>query len=308
MHWCGIHQGTSRRAGTCLSDLACFLPSHEIVTWTIQGGDHGNFVYTLPELAARLGIPAPGGDLPEAVRTLAQPPTYRWGRTRQTKNPGSAPEMVVGPKALNSMRAQDLRTIEAHRGGFLKHGLEYPDGSIAYGRRKVLQMYAEFLHGTREIDQATALDHVRTMAANTQPPWPDAPTDPTPEALVRAVYAKRWTPNWKDILLCELLGITAEVARDIGTLVTIMPKEVKDEIYQARPTKAEEIRRRRAWLKDYLDKNPNPAGGGRWSGRKIRDLLSPLAPSPWWKNHTTANQDLNAIGYKTAGKHARRGK
>jgi len=263
------------------------------VGYVIQADEHGQgFVYTLPELAKALDIPALVADLPKEIRTFASgSATYR----RQAVHPGTRPNGAEGPKAKNSKRAQDMVTISAWRGGYRECGEAYPDGSISWGRRKILALYALFLCGTK-IDQATALDAVRSLAATMNPPWPDEPGDTTPEALTEAAYSGASKLGiWSGEKLCDVFGITAEMARELN-LLSIIPNEVREERRLALPVKAEVIRKRRAWLKAYLDEYPNPTGGGRWSAQKVSDLLSPIAPYPW-KNRETARQDMQAIGY-----------
>jgi len=85
---------------------------------------------------------------------------------------------------------------------------------------------------------------------------------------------------------------------DEADVASTIPAKVAVETSLGRSAKAELVRERRAWLKDHLDKNPNPAGGGRWSARKVRELLSSIALHPW-NNGETARQDLRAIGYLT---------
>lgn len=260
------------------------------VRYVIQLDDHGRgFVYTLPELAAALDLPALDGDLPEATRKLARPAQWR-----RVKTPGAAPLRSHGALALNALRAQDLLTLQAHRGGFLKRGAKYPDGSTSPGRRFMLTLYANFLRGSGAIP-AAALDALRSMAANMLPPWPDDPGDPTPAALVAEEYATVRRRRWNNTTLCALLGISADLARQLE-LKTIRPLDVAHDADQARPLQADMIQERREWLRDYIHAHPTPGGGGRWTARKVRDALSPFSPHPW-QNHETANQDLNAIGY-----------
>ena len=261
------------------------------VRYVIQLDDHGTgFVYTLPELAAALDVAALDGDLPDQTRKLARPAQYR-----KVKNPGAAPLRSHGTLALNALRAQDLLTLSQVRGGFLKRGMKYPDGSTSTGRRFVLTLYANFLRGSGA-DQAAALDALRSMAANMKPaPWPDEPGDQTPDNLVEEEYSTVRRRRWTNAKLCALLGVSADLARELD-LKTIRPREVATEADQARPYKADVIQARREWLRDYIDTHPNPGGGGRWTARKVRDALTPFSPYPW-QNHVTANQDLNAIGY-----------
>jgi hypothetical protein len=258
-------------------------------TYWLRGDRRGGFVYTLPELAEALDLPALDGDLPDQTRKLARPAQYR-----KVKNPGAAPLRSHGTLALNALRAQDLLTLCHARGGFLKRGMKYADRSTSPGRRFMLTLYANFLRGSGA-DPAAALDAVRSMAANMLPPWPDEPGDPTPQDLVAAEYATPRRRRWSNAKLCALLGVSADMARELD-LKTIRPLDVATEADQARPLQGDVIQARREWLREYIHAHPNPGGGGRWTARKVRDALSAFSPYPW-QNHETANQDLNAIGY-----------
>lgn len=261
------------------------------VRYVIQADDHGRgFVYTLPELAEALDVAALDGDLPDQTRKLTRPAQYR-----KVKNPGAAPLRSHGTLKLNALRAQDLLTLSQARGGFLKRGAKYPDGSTSPGRRFTLTLYANFLRGSGT-DPAAALDALRSMAATMKPdPWPDEPGDPTPQDLVAAEYDAVRRRRWTNKKLCALLGVSADLARELD-LKTIRPRDVATEADQARPHQADVIQARREWLREYIHAHPNPGGGGRWTARKVRDALSAFSPYPW-QNHETANQDLNAIGY-----------
>lgn len=260
------------------------------VRYVIQLDERGRgFVYTLPELAAALDLPALDGDLPEATRRLARPAQYR-----RVKAPGAAPLRSHGVAALNALRASDLRTLEQHRGGFLKRGAKYPDGSTSPGRRFTLTLYANFLRGSGA-DQAATLAALRSMAANMRPPYPDEPGDQTPEDLTAAEYATSSRRKYKNDTLCALLGVSADLARELD-LQTIRPLDVATEADQARPLQADVIRARREWLRLYMLDH-----GGDWTAQRVVNL-SALAPAPYsWRNRQTANQDLNAIGYKVRG-------
>jgi len=89
---------------------------------------------------------------------------------------------------------------------------------------------------------------------------------------------------------------TADTVEGVADVLPTIPAKVAVETSPGRSAKADLIGKRREWLKDYLRENPTPAGGGRWSARKVRELLSPVALHPW-NNHETARQDMRAIGY-----------
>ena len=160
----------------------------------------------------------------------------------------------------------------------------------------MLTLYANSLRGSK-LDPAAALAAVRSMAAACNPPWPDEPGDPTPEKLIEDGYSTSSRRRWKNETLCKLLGVSADLARELD-LKTIRPLDVALDADQARPHQADVIQARREWLREYIHAHPTPGGGGRWTARKVRDALTPFSPHPW-KNHQTANTDLNAIGYLT---------
>jgi hypothetical protein len=253
------------------------------VRYVIQLDDAGKgFTYTLPELAEALDLHALDSDLPEATRKLARPAQYR-----KVKNPGSAPLRTHGAQAMNALRAQDLRVLEQHRGGFRQRGVKYPDGSTSPGRRFTLTLYLDFLRG-HKLDQAAALTALRAMAANMIPPWPE-PGDPTPETLIEAEYSKAKRRRWTNKKLCPLLGITADLARQLD-LKTIRPLDVAREADQARPLQADVIAARRAWLFDLIQGGRKPR-----SARSLARLYE--AAGFTGANPETANQDLNALGF-----------
>jgi len=265
------------------------------VTYVIQFDQNGRgFVYTLPELAAALELPAPGGDLPEKVRELAKPAQYR-----RVKNPGSAPLRSHGTKALNALRAQDLFTIQTWRGSFLKRGMKYQDGHSSPGRRLMLALYTEFLKGSN-VDKAAALASLRAMAQNMTPAYPSDPPDqdPTIESLIEAAYSTR-PRKWSNKKLCALLGVTEDVARDLD-LKTIRPRAVAHEADQARPLQADSMKDRRELARRFLELH-GPMTTARSLAKFYREQGIKGA------NPQTANEDLNAIDYKMSSMTRSRG-
>lgn len=255
------------------------------VKYVIQLDENGRgFVYTLPELAKALDIPAPGAELPAQTRELAQPPKYR-----KTKNPGSAPLRSLGPKKLGALRAQDLLIIQQWRGGFLKRGMIYPDGKSSPGRRFILTLYADFLRGAGETRAAT-LAALHEMARDMKPPYPsDSPgQDPPLENIIEAAYSKETPRRWSSGKLCALLHVTADVARELD-LKTIRPRPVAIEADRERPSQAEYVQERRDFARRYIE---------RYRGVTARRLANAYHAAGFiGANHETANQDLNALGY-----------
>lgn len=243
------------------------------------------FVYTLAEIASFLQLPNTdtAGELPAAARDLARPPEYR-----RVKNPGSAPLRCRGKLSLNAGRALDLVSIERWRGGFKKRGEKYEDGTISRGRRYLLALYACFLHSA-EMPLEDTEKALRQMAANMQPPYPSDPGDADPpiEAIVQGEYSGK-PRRYKNTTLCSLLGITAEVARELE-LKTILPPEVALEADQARPLRAERVAARRDFARQYLERY------GRISARGLANIYK--ARGFVGANAQTANDDLNALGF-----------
>jgi hypothetical protein len=255
------------------------------VRYVIQLNDQGKgFTYTLHELAAALNIKALDGALPDETRLLARPVQYR-----RVKNKGSAPLRANGKLKVNALRAQDLLTLQAYRGGFLKHGMKYADGSTSPGRRSMLTFYANWLKGSGS-DPAAALEALRSMAANMIPPYPDPYPDPNPsiEAILEAEYSTAKLRRISNAKLCPVLGITADLARELD-LKTIRPLDVEHEADQALPLQSDMIQARQDFARQYIEEH------GSLTARRLANLYK--AAGYKGANHETANQDLNALGF-----------
>ena len=241
------------------------------------------FVYTLPELAKILELRAPAVELPAATRSLARAPLYR-----RVKKPGSAPLRSNGKLQLAALRAQDLVTIEAWRGGFKKRGEKYEDGSTSPGRRFLLTLYAGFLRGTKQTAEET-IKALQAMAANMRPPYPSDSIhdDPPIESIVQAEYASN-TRRWGNEKLCALLGITAEAARALE-LQTIRPPAVAIEADRARPLRADLVKVRREFARQYLERHRRVTARGLANAYHHAGFIG--------ANPQTANEDLNSLGY-----------
>lgn len=256
------------------------------------------YLYTMPDLASFLSLPDNNAYLPDSTKSKAKQRLYR-----KTINKGSAPSRINGKLRLNALRAKDLVTLSNARGGYSKRGNKHIDGTVSIGRRFILNLYTHFLKDSNTAKD-DALEAVSAMAANMNPAWPDEPDDPTLEGLVDEIYKESPFKKIYNKTLCKWLGITADLAKEID-LETIVPDEVKAERENAIPLQRDIIAARREWLLDYITEHPHPAGGGRWTSRKVASTLSRIAPHGW-NNHTTANNDLNAIGYKTQRSHGGR--
>ena len=254
------------------------------VEYVVQLDQHGHgFVYTLPELATFLKLPAPTTELPAATRSLAKPALYR-----KVKKPGSAPLRSHGAQQLQALRAQDLLLIEQWRGGFKRRGEKYEDSTTSPGRRYILALYAGFLRGARARPAETEAA-LKAMAANMRPAYPSDPPsqDPPIEDIVRAEYASN-VRRWSNKKLCALLGITEDVARELE-LHTIRPPAVALEADNNRPLQADLIKKRREFARQYLEQHRRTTARGLANAYYHAGFTG--------ANRQTANQDLNALNY-----------
>ena len=254
------------------------------VEYVIQLDKAGRgFVYTLPELAGFLEIPAPIAELPPATRTLARPAAYR-----RVKKPGSAPLRSHGSRKMQALRAQDLLTISAWRGGFKKRGESYEDGATSPGRRFILTLYAGFLRGARETRETVEAALIE-LAASMIPAYPsDAPGDDPPiERIVQDVFESK-PRSWRNEKLCSLLGISADGARELD-LKTIRPLDVTVEADRARPLRSDLVNERREFARQYLEKYRRVTARALANAYHHAGFIG--------ANPQTANADLNALGF-----------
>ena len=274
-----------------------------------QGGAKGRLIsYTISEMAHFLDLPALDGDLPDSTRKRARP-----AQCRKAKK--SVPARSEGYYKRFALLAGDLLTIERDKDGWRKRGTPYADGhrTPKYGRRLLLTIYAQSLirsmYSPRKLrpplaiapgDKEDVLSRLRTMAAQCVPPYPSDQNDVTPDVILDTVLSQyKPGPDGKQRLppvpsgktLCAAFGITADVANELD-LKTIMPDEVKDERYRARPHQGEVIQARRDFARQYIERYGVP------TARKLANAYK-VAGFPG-SNHETANQDLNALGYVVA--------
>ena len=197
---------------------------------TMQGDGGGRLSYSLSEMESMLGLDAPAPSLPEAVRLNATPPLFSRDPYRKTKRPGSRPQYRLQYQRTNELRAQDLETVEAWRGGWIKAGQAYPDGHVSPGRGLMLQLYAQYLRGSGQ-DKAETLGAVETMAANCIPPYPSDLSDLSAEAIVDRAYGRDKKALFKNVpnkRLCEWLGISARTDPNLLELLeSVLPESVK---------------------------------------------------------------------------------
>lgn len=253
------------------------------VKYIIQGGEDGKgFVYTLPQLAEFLDIPSTTSALPDDTRKKARPVQYR-----KVLNPGSAPLRSKGPQSLNAMRCADLLRIEAWRGGFLRRHEAYPDGTRAYGRRRTLELYANFLRGAKA-PQAEALVALRTMAQNMRPPWPEEGDTSSVERILETEYSSVKRRRYSNATLCDILNIEARIAVELD-LQTIRPDSVSMEADRARPHQSELIEQRRDFARKYLSLYRRVSARTLAEEYRRQGFIG--------ANRQTANADLNALGY-----------
>lgn len=212
----------------------------------------------------------------EAAQVLAFPAASSYGRA--VARPGSAPKRVNGARVRAALRAQDLAALEQWRGGW------------ARGRRKFhLTLYAAFLRGAG-IERLQVLEAVHVMASNCRPSYPsDANDTPLPELLAE-VFRAPLRP-FSNAVLCKRLGITPELARELG-LLTIVPAEVTEE--RTPPPGGQRELERQARL-DFL--SAHIAEHGCASARLMVDALKRAG---FDASRRTVNNDLNALGYATS--------
>jgi hypothetical protein len=258
------------------------------VAFNIRFDENGRgFFYTLREMAAFFGVLTTRADLPPVTRAAAIPP----GPRRMIKKHGSAPARAHGPQRLGALRASDLILIERKRNGFLEKGKAYPDGTLSYGRRRTLGIFASCLRASGANPAATG-EALRAMAGNMRPPYPSKPDDPPIEEIVRSVFEAGRLPLLRTDFLCKNLGVTPELARELN-LQSIRPQDVAREADRARPLQSELIKKRLEIAREFLEKS-----GWHTTARKLAKYYSLLnIPGA---NPQTANMDLNAIGYNTA--------
>jgi len=295
---------------------------------TVQADSGGRLTYSLPELEQLLHLDAPAPSLPADVRDRARPQLYtREPYHRKTKLPGSRPQNRKAYIRTNELRAQDLETIEAWRGGWLHAGLAYPDGFVSPGRGLMLRLYAGWLRGSGK-DGGAVLDAVRRMAANCKPkPYPSDPGDMRLAQIVADTFSPDRRKHVKNVRnvpwldkhgaehpgLCDgivngklrrgWLGISEQAAPDLlDTLNSILPESVKALREAAIPRQSDYTAERRRAIRHIVELR----GGTIPSTYKMRDLLAadpfnvvnPTTREPW--SYKIIRQDYDAIGYPAA--------
>ena len=271
--------------------------------------------YTLRDMAKFLNLPAPGGELPDKVRKLAKP-----ARCRRSEKPGSAPLRSHGYKVRHALIASDMLTIHAWRladgsGGWQKRNQAYADGhrSPKYGRRMILTLYAQALicsmYSPKELrppatidadTRADVLSRLLTMARQCKPQYPSDPNDVPPEAILDAILRKyrpdsdgkqRLPPTPSTKTFCAAFGITADLARELD-LKTIRPRAVALEDDRNRPSQAEY----RNWRLEKLRQFLKVHGSAKTTSTSVKQFYK--NENIKGANRQTANDDLNAIGFK----------
>lgn len=281
----------------------------------IQRDETGrHYIYTLAEMAAALRIPTTATGLTEGTRALLEP-TRKWERKRgPTKNPGSKPEMAKFTMRLHAMRVDDILALEQYRvrqsgKGFAQKGTRYSDGFSAdvYGRCSVLTIYTEMLKGAGT-DQAAALDAVRRMAANCNPPWPDKPGESV-EDVVRSVYSKPYTRMHSNETLCRRLGITAAIAEELH-LETILPGDLKARRKSETPNRDQYTEMRRKALLELVARDgerllamPPRRMATYLAAHAIPGARNPVNQKAW--SHEQIRTDLDALHLERRTKRGR---
>ncbi len=206
---------------------------------------------------------------------------------RKVSKPGTAPKRAIGHKALNAKRAKDLLTIHTWRGGFIKRGQQYPDGSFSYGRRNLLAMYAGFLRGART-PISTAMDAVASMASGMRPAYPSDDDDQPIDCIVQEVYKSVSQQRFSNDTLIQILHITDAVASELR-LITIRSSLLSAMAKNARPAKADSIRERRDFATRFIERT-----GVVPSARSLAALYKVNGFKQ--VSQETANVDIQVIG------------
>lgn len=274
---------------------------------TVQADDGGRLTYSLPELEKLLRLDAPAPSLPADVREKARPQLYTRSPYRNSKRPGSRPQNRAQYIRTNQLRAQDLETIEAWRGGWLHAGKAYPDpdGFVSPGRGLMLRLYAGWLRGSGK-DGGAVLDAVRRMAANCKPPYPSDDGDMRLEQIVTDTFSadrRRHIKNVKNAKLIGWLGISDQTDPELlDKLHSILPASVKALRQAAIPRQADYTAERRQAIAHIVELR----GGRIPSPYKMRDLLAadpfnvvnPATRGAW--SHEIIRRDYDSLGYPAA--------
>ena len=272
---------------------------------TVQADSGGRLTYSLPELETLLHLDAPAPSLPADVRDKARPQLYTREPYRKTKLPGSRPQNRKAYNRTNELRAQDLETVEAWRGGWLHAGKAYPDGFVSPGRGLMLRLYAGWLRGSGK-DGGAVLDAVRRMAANCKPPYPSDPGDMRLEQIAADTFSpdrRRHVKNVKNSNLTGWLGISDQADPDLlDKLNSILPEPVKALREAAIPRQADYTAERRRAIAHVVELR----GGTIPPARKMMTLLAadpfnvvnPATREPW--SYEIIRQDYDALGYPAA--------
>lgn len=258
--------------------------ANQPVIWQVQYVDGEIPLYTIGELANSAGLyPAEAESAPYQLRSreLALLPEVTeetsGKRRRETKNPGSTPNRGAGRYRLGELRVDDILTIEGYQVGF---GQGFREGCLL--------RYADALR-TAGCSQFQMETKVREMAQRCRPSYPSDPNDTPIRELVKDSFKRQ--RSYKTETLVRWFQVTPDQARELG-LVTIVPKEVREE-RRLTLKKRQDIReKRREVIQSWIIEN----------GYKIPPLrrLAKICESYGFStNPETVRQDLEALGYKT---------
>jgi hypothetical protein len=292
---------------------------------TVQADDGGRLTYSLPELERLLHLDAPAPSLPADVREKARPQLYTREPYRKTKLPGSRPQNRNAYIRTNELRAQDLETVEAWRGGWLHAGHEYPDGFVSPGRGLMLRLYAGWLRGSGK-DGGAVLDAVRRMAANCKPPYPSDPGDMRLEQIVADAFSPERRKHVKNVRnipwtdkdgvehpgLCDgmvngklrrgWLGISEQTDPDLlAKLESILPEPVKALRDAAIPQQADYTAERRRAIAHIVELRHAIPPARKMMALLAADpfnVVNPATREPW--SYEIIRQDYDALGYPAA--------
>ena len=234
------------------------------VKYLIQLDKEGRpFTYTLDELAKFFGIKPLKRTAPDTL-------------SRQTKKAGSVPKRGKGAVVLNEKRMQDFLVIEQWQEGFRKGW-----------RRKSLTFYGSFMRGGK-IPESEALEALKKMASNCQPPYPSDSSDQSINDIIKTVWEKKF--KFKNETILKTYRIDEETAEDLD-LVTIIPESLKEKREAEKMSRPTRKQVRQAALQELVSVH-----GTRPGYRAFQKLL--YQNYGITASHQTVYRDFHEMGIK----------
>jgi hypothetical protein len=232
----GADERTSDATRICRIPGSIHSGASREVKYYLHVDEHGDgFTYTPAGLREMLGCsdPTPQPPAPavtgqtltdEESRLVSAELPEEPKRTRRTKSPGSNPNRKNGFKALCRMRVADLLAIEKYRGGWRKRGTLYPDDPDRFrsnGRLLSLDLFAQSMRGA-EYSREETKSNLLEMAGRCIPSYPSDENDTPINCIVDQVFSMPHIKAWNATTLCQVLGVTEEIASKCH-LATIVP-------------------------------------------------------------------------------------